>query len=116
MRFVIDHMLKNPDFNTDQVGLVGHSFGGWTVLVTPEVDQRIRAVVALAPCGSSTPRPGILKPTLTFDWGRNVPTLYLAAEYDVPIPLDGLYELIERTRASKPRFVYRPSADADVVD
>ena len=116
MRFVIDHMLKNPDFNTDQVGLVGHSFGGWTVLVTPEVDQRIRAVVALAPCGNSKPRPGILKATLTFDWGRNVPTLYLAAENDVPIPLDGIYELIERTRATKRLFVLRQSDNAHFVD
>ena len=116
VRFVIDHMLKNPDFNTDQVGLVGHSFGGWTVLVTPEVDQRIRAVVALAPCGNSKPRPGILKATLTFDWGRNVPTLYLAAENDVPIPLDGIYELIERTRATKRLFVLRQSDHAHFVD
>ena len=115
VRFVIDHMLKNPDFNTNQVGLVGHSFGGWTVLATPEVDQRIRAVVALAPGGNSKPRPGILKATLTFDWGRNVPTLYLAAENDVPIPLDGIYELIERTRASKRLFVLRRSDHAHFV-
>jgi dienelactone hydrolase len=112
----MDHMLKNPEFHTDQVGLVGHSFGGWTVLATPEVDPRIRAVVALAPAGNSKPRPGILMATLTFDWGRNVPTLYLAAENDVPIPLDGILELVERTRASKRLFVLRRSDHAHFAD
>src|SRR2546426_12601295 len=116
VRFVIDHMLKNPDFNTDQVGLVGHSFGGWTVLAIPEVDQRIRAVVALAPGGNSKPRPGILKATLTFDWGHNEPTRFIASQNDVPIPLDGIYELIERTRASNRPFVLRRSDHAHFVD
>jgi dienelactone hydrolase len=66
---------------------VGHSFGGWTVLATPEAESRVQAVVALGPGGSAHPRPGILPLKLTFDWGRDVPTLYLAAEHDTPIPL-----------------------------
>jgi predicted dienelactone hydrolase len=116
VRFVMDYMLKHPEFNTDEVGLVGHSFGGWTVLATPEVDPRIKAVVALAPAGNSKPRPGILKASLTFDWRRNVPTLYLAAARDIPIPLDGIYELMERTRASKRLFVLRRSDHAHFLD
>ena len=90
-----------------RVGLVGHSFGGWTVLAVPEVDTRVRAVVALGPGGSSRPKPGILALTLTFDWGRDVPTLYLAAEDDVPIPLDAVTELMNRTRATRRMFVLR---------
>ncbi len=35
----------------DRVGIVGHSFGGWTALAAPEVEPRIRAVVALGPGG-----------------------------------------------------------------
>lgn len=50
------------------------------VLATLEVDQRVAAVVALAPAGNSTPLPGIIPATLTFAWKREVPTLYLVAD------------------------------------
>jgi pimeloyl-ACP methyl ester carboxylesterase len=99
-----------------RVGLVGHSFGGWTVLATPEVEPRVRTVVALAPVGSSQPRPGILPVKLTFAWGRNVPTLYLAAEDDAPVPLAGVHELFDRTLASKRLFILRRADHQHFVD
>jgi dienelactone hydrolase len=104
VRFLLDHLLgggADIEIETSRIGLVGHSFGGWTVLATPEVESGVRSVVALAPGGSSSPKPGILPVNLSFDWGRDVPTLYLAAENDVPIPLAGVYELFDRTRSSK---------------
>lgn len=111
VRFLLDHMLGREagdiELDAERVGLVGHSFGGWTVLATLEVEPRVRAVVALAPGGSHHPRPGILPLKLTFAWGRDVPTLYLAAEDDVPIPLAAVRELFERTRASKRMFILR---------
>jgi dienelactone hydrolase len=110
MIFLLDQLLGGVTgigLDPDRIGLVGHSFGGWTALATPEVDRRVRSVVALAPGGASNPRPGILPLKLTFDWGRDVPTLYLAAEYDVPIPLAGVCELFDRTPASKRMFVLR---------
>ena len=85
----------------DRVGIVGHSFGGWTALAAPDVEPRIRAIVALAPGGGSNPKPGILPLKLTFRWGRDIPTLYLVAENDVPLPLDGINELFERTPSAK---------------
>jgi len=117
MRFLLDHLL-NSETNLDPtaIGLVGHSLGGWTVLATPEVEPRIRAVVALAPGGSSQPKPGIIRANLTFDWGRDVPTLYLAAEDDVPIPLDGLYELFERTQATKQMVILRRADHMHFMD
>src|SRR5438552_2706809 len=66
IRFLLDHLLKGPAWDSEikpdpnQVGIVGHRFGGWTALAATEVDLRIRAVVALAPGGSSRPKPGIL--------------------------------------------------------
>jgi hypothetical protein len=126
VRFLIDHLLSlgvparpgdaansgsaagpgaAASLDAGRIGLVGHSFGGWTVLATPEVEPRVRAVVALGPGGNSNPKPGILPLSLTFDWGRDVPTLYLAAENDTPIPLAGIYQLFERTQASKRMFV-----------
>src|SRR5258707_10156948 len=71
VRFLLDHLLggdAHVKLDAARIGLVGHSFGGWTVLATPEVDSRVRSVVALAPGGSSNPKPGILPLTLTFAW------------------------------------------------
>ena len=119
VRFLLDHLLggaADVELDAARIGLVGHSFGGWTVLATPEVDSRVRSVVALAPGGSSSPRPGILPLRLSFDWGRDVPTMYLAAENDVPIPLAGVYELFDRTPSSKRMFVLRRADHQHFID
>ena len=83
IRFLLDRMLQEANVDPARIGIVGHSFGGWTALAAPDVEERIRAVVALAPGGSSQPKPGILKADLHFNWRRDVPTLYLVAENDV---------------------------------
>src|SRR5262249_25870035 len=107
IRFLLDHLLNGAAWDSEtkldptQVGIVGHSFGGWTALAATAVEWRIRAVVALAPGGSSQPKPGILPAKLTFSWGRDVPTLYLVAENDTMTPLVGMYELFARTPATK---------------
>jgi predicted dienelactone hydrolase len=122
MRFLLDHVLDGAAWDSDvkvdatQIGIVGHSFGGWTALAMPEVDGRIRAVVALAPGGSSNPRPGILRVTLTFAWGRDVPTLYLVAEDDISLPLAGMYELFERTQATKQMVILRRADHLHFMD
>jgi dienelactone hydrolase len=90
-----------------RVGLVGHSFGGWTVLATPDTEPRVRAVVAMAPAGSSRPRPGILPVTLDFAWTHTVATLVLAGDEDVMTPLDGIVEVFRRMPAPKRMFVLR---------
>ena len=118
VRFLLDHLLAREDLEIDaeRIGLAGHSLGGWTVLATPEIDQRVRSVVAMAPGGSSNPRPGILPLELTFAWGRDVPTLYLAGELDVSIPLDGVCELFDRTPGSKRMFVLRRADHQHFID
>jgi len=122
VRFLLGRLLNGAAWDSEisldptQIGIVGHSFGGWTALATPEVDSRIRAVVALAPGGSSKPRPGILPVKLTFSWGRDVPTLYLVAENDVPLPLAGMYELFERTRSTKQMVILRRADHAHFMD
>ncbi len=54
VRLLMDH------FGEEEVGLVGHSFGGWTALATLEVDSRVATVVAMGAGGGEPPRPGIL--------------------------------------------------------
>jgi dienelactone hydrolase len=123
VRFLLDQVLNTTDIRKSEVeldsfriGMVGHSFGAWTTLATPEVEPRIRAVVALAPGGTSNPRPGILPAKLDFRWGRDVPTLYLAAENDVPLPLAGMYELFERTPSTKQMVILRRADHLHFID
>jgi predicted dienelactone hydrolase len=110
LRFLLDRMLSGElshRIDERRIGLAGWSFGGWAVLATPEADDRIRAVAAMAPAGSSKPLPGIIPATLTFEWKRDVPTIFLAAERDRFTPLTGQYELFERARSSKRMFILR---------
>jgi len=120
IRFLLDHLLSGADsdiqLDPTQIGIVGHSFGGWTALASIDVEPRIRAVVALAPGGASQPRPGILPLTLNFNWGRDVPTLYLVAEDDVSLPLAGMYELFERTPATKQMVILRRADHLHFMD
>jgi dienelactone hydrolase len=105
IRFLLDYLLTEAQLKPAPIGIVGHSFGGWTALASPEVVHEIRAVVALAPAGSSNPRPGILPAKLEFKWGRDVPTLVLVAHNDVCLPIDGMYEIFERIPAAKRMIV-----------
>ena len=122
IRFLLDHLLNDAAWASEakidptRIGIVGHSFGGWTALAATEVEQRIRSVVALAPGGSSHPKPGIIRATLTFEWGRDVPTLYLVAEDDVFLPLSGMYELFERTPGTKQMFILRRADHMHFMD
>ena len=114
--FLLERMLASESgIDVSQIALVGHSFGGWTVLETA-ADRRIGAVVALAPGGASNPRPGILALTLAFQWGRDVPTLYLVAENDTPLPLSVMHEIYERTPASKQMVVLRRADHLHFID
>ncbi len=122
IRFLLDQLLHGAALDSEihldptQIGIVGHSFGGWTALAANEAESRIRAVVALAPGGASHPKPGILPSTLTFRWGRDVPTLYLVAENDACLPLAGMYEIFERTPATKRMVILRRADHMHFMD
>ena len=113
LRFLLDEMLDrtraevSDRIDDERIGLIGWSFGGWAALSALEVDDRFRAVLALAPAGNSKPLPGIIPATLTFAWKREVPALYLVAERDRFTPLSGQYELFERTPSRKRMFILR---------
>ena len=122
VQFLLDYLLGGSEaagdlsLDADAIGVAGHSFGGWTALAVPEADQRVRAVAAFAPGGNVNPKPGILPLKLSFDWNREVPALYLAAENDVSIPPEGVIELFERTPATKAMFILRRADHQHFVD
>jgi pimeloyl-ACP methyl ester carboxylesterase len=122
IRFLLDVLLNGSAWDSEisadptQIGIVGHSFGGWTALAANEAESRIRAVVALAPAGASQPKPGILPATLRFTWRRDVPTMYLVAENDACLPLAGMYEIFERTPGTKRMVILRRADHMHFMD
>jgi predicted dienelactone hydrolase len=105
----IDGGMGEPSavVDRDRIGLVGWSFGGWSVLAAPEQDERIAAVVAMAPAGSSRPLPGIIPATLTFAWSRAIATLVLTGDADRFTPLTGVRDVFARAPSPKRMFVLR---------
>jgi hypothetical protein len=58
----------------------------------------------------------MLPATLDFGWGRDVPTLYLVAECDTFTPLAGMYELFDRTPATRQMIILRRADHMHFVD
>jgi dienelactone hydrolase len=80
------------------VGVSGHSFGGWTTLVAAGLDRRIRAALPMAPAGAPGPMSArALEERLTLPFDGRVDTLYLALERDTLLPLQGIVALFRRT-------------------
>lgn len=98
----------------DRIGMSGHSFGGWTTLMVTQREPRIDAALPMAPAGGESPlyegENHPLVEGLSLDWDREVPVLYLAAEFDSLIPPSGVRGLFERTPAPS-RMVTLVNAD-----
>ncbi len=99
--FMTDQVLAGDfaaSIDPDRMGMVGHSMGGWTTLLMAGRDRRLGAVVLLAPaggrCGNGA---NPFAEALDFEWGREVPALYLVAARDIVSPLEGMYDLLART-------------------
>ena len=119
LRFLLEYVLGDvPRVEVDahRIGLVGHSFGGWTVLAMAGIEPRVRAVVAHAPAGSTDPLPGVLPVPLTLNWNRDVPTLFLAADDDVPIPPAAVRNVFDRTPGTKRIATLRRADHQHFVD
>lgn len=122
LRLLLDELLSRAprglsgSIDDRHVGVIGWSFGGWAALATLEADDRFGALVALAPAGNSKPLPGIIPATLTFRWKRRVPTLFLVAERDRFTPLEGQFELFDRTPSPKQMFILRNADHSHFAD
>ena len=120
--FILDYLLNGAGgqiragVDPLRVGIVGHSFGGWTALAAPDVEPRILAVVALAPGGASRPKPGILQVKLAFDWGREIPALFLVADSDASLPLEGMLEIFERAPGTKQMVILQQADHMHFMD
>ena len=100
----------------DRIGLAGWSFGGWSVLATPEQDDRAKAIVAMAPAGSREPLPGIIPATLTFAWPQEIATLVLTGDTDRFTPLAGVRDVFARAPHPKRMYVLRGADHGHFAD
>jgi predicted dienelactone hydrolase len=114
--FLLDVVLSGPTGAGGPVGIVGHSFGGWTALAAADADDRIDAVVALAPAGSATRRPGIIPVRASFRRERAVPTLFVAGDQDHSIPIEGVRELFDESPWPARLLVLRRADHLHFVD
>ena len=108
--FVIDQMLAGQsglEIIPEQIGMSGHSFGGWTTLKTLETDERVRAALPLAPAGGFTAldADNVMAKSLDFTWRREVPVLYIVAELDSILPLEGMQDMFDRNPEPKTTVV-----------
>lgn len=118
--FIIDSILSGKTWvpqnsvDADKIGISGHSFGGWTTVLTTSLDERIKAALPLAPAGNDErgeeqdegrPLDAIRK-----FWDRKVGVLYLTGEKDNLVSLEGVIDLYNRTPHPK-RMVVLKNAD-----
>jgi predicted dienelactone hydrolase len=101
VKFLLDVMLAGDAagiaVDPDLVGIVGHSFGGWTALAAAAQDARIGAVVAHAPGGGRPARTGIIPVTAPYATGSHgAPTLVIAGDHDVAVPLETVRDLVDQ--------------------
>jgi predicted dienelactone hydrolase len=82
--------------DTDRVGAVGHSFGGWSVLAVVASEPRVAAVVGLAPGGGRIGDDTRAGDLLDLAWDRAVATLLIAADGDTVIPIESVRDLATR--------------------
>jgi dienelactone hydrolase len=112
--FLLDRAFAELDCEPGRAGITGASFGGWTSLMAPSLDERIVASAPMCPSGGETPiypdGRNHARAALDFRWKRAVPTLFMVADRDSWLPLYGQLELFRRTPGPK-RMVIMERAD-----
>src|SRR5262249_52935634 len=101
-------------------GITGASFGGWTSLMAPSVEPRIRVVAPMCPSGGKTPiYPGttnLAREALDFRWPPDVATLFMVADRDSWLPLYGQIALLGRVPGLKRMIVLKGADHNHFVD
>ncbi len=99
IRALLDHGQEAdriPPLVSDAVGVLGHSYGGWTSLKIPALERRVRALCSLAPVSEAfVGRKAFDASELPID--SAIELLVIAAQDDVLVDLEsGIEPLVER--------------------
>ena len=121
--FVADAVLEDAGglaaaVDPNRIGVMGLSFGGWTTLATQSVDSRFLAAFAMAPAWGKGP---LGTETLSdavdlASWGRDVPTLLLAADLDALVMIDAMHELYQALPGTRRMVVLRGAGHVHFAD
>lgn len=97
------------------VGVTGASFGGWSSIAAPGVDDRVTAIVPMCPAGGQGPthddEDDFFLAELDLDWHGDPAALILAADRDSHLPLYGQLELLRALPTTRKRMVVLGRAD-----
>jgi dienelactone hydrolase len=90
--FLVAESERRGYARAGDVGFTGISLGGWTTLIAPSVEPRVRVIAAMCPAGGTSPiAPGrnTLADELDLSWPDGVQCLHMVADRDAWLPLYG---------------------------
>lgn len=101
--FLVQAGLDRLPVLDEIVGFTGPSFGGWTALIAPRLDPRIKASVPQCPAGGNMYVEGTKQELGPIDHG--VPTLMLVGSRDSLLPLFGQFEIYHDLQPGTRRMI-----------
>jgi dienelactone hydrolase len=118
--FLLDCAIREFGSRSNRAGLTGASFGGWTSVMGPSLDSRIRVIAPMCPSGGETPiyprGMNLVREALNFRWPTDVAALFMVADRDSWLPLYGQIELFGRVPGSKRMIVLKRADHNHFVD
>jgi dienelactone hydrolase len=123
--WVISEIITGADPTTaslidpSRIGVFGGSLGGYTALELNAVDDRLGAIVALAPaCGYRSPLPVMrrIDALMHRDRWRSIPTTLIAGNEDLLVELDDVRELFDAIGAPKRLVVLHEAGHLHMFD
>ena len=101
--FLVQAGLDRLAVADEAIGFTGPSFGGWTALIAPRLDPRIKATIAQCPAGGNVYHLSAKQELGPIDHG--VPTLMLVGSRDSMLPLFGQFEIYHDLTSGARRMV-----------
>ena len=118
--FMLDRTIAEFGCQPGRAGITGASFGGWTSLMGPALDPRIKVSAPMCPSGGETPiyphGRNYARDALDFEWPADVATLFMVADRDSWLPLYGQIELFGKARGNKRMVVLKRADHNHFVD
>ena len=118
--FLLDQAVARLGAEPTRMGITGASLGGWTSVMAPGVEPRIKAIAPMCPSGGETPvyprGKNYARDALDFAWGSDVATLFMVADRDSWLPLYGQLELFGRVPGAKRMVILRRADHQHFID
>lgn len=112
--FMLDSAERYFDTPFPAAGITGASLGGWTSLIAPAADARIKATAPLCPAGGDGPlarASGHVGDYISFDWKSPAAVFMMLGDRDTWLPLYGTLQLLDRCPVADKRAAVLQFAD-----